>query len=77
MWYPLCERVELERTERGKEMVELKFEYFRNMEEVANAFLTNGYKLMVEQKIDKSEKRWKKYILLTAVKNESCEEIEE
>lgn len=77
MWMPLCERVQLERTERGKEMVELKFEYFRNMEEVANAFLTNGYKLMVEQKIDKSEKRWKKYILLTAVKNESYEEIEE
>ena len=77
MWMPLCDKVELESQEGSLEMVELKFEYFRNMEEVANAFLTNGYKLMVEQKIDKSEKRWKKYILLTAVKNESCEEIEE
>ena len=76
MWSPICDVVELERTERGKEMVELKFEYFRNMEEVVDSFLRNGYKVAIERYVDKTYKQWKYGYLLTAVKDEQEEETE-
>ncbi|MBR2653997.1 MAG: hypothetical protein IKD59_05510 [Lachnospiraceae bacterium] len=54
-------------------MIELKFEYFRDMEEVVEALLRNGYKVMIEILIDKSPKTWKRIYLLTAEKTEPKE----
>lgn len=54
-------------------MIELKFEYFRDMEEVVDAFLRNGYKVTIEDLIDKRPKQWKHLFLLTAEKSESKE----
>lgn len=54
-------------------MIELKFEYFRDMEEVVDAFLRNGYKVTIEDLIDKRPKQWKHLLLLTAEKSESKE----
>lgn len=54
-------------------MIELKFEYFRDMEEVVDAFLRNGYKVTIEDLIDKRLKQWKHLLLLTAEKSESKE----
>ena len=54
-------------------MIELKFEYFRNMEEVVEALLKNGYKVTIEDLIDKRPKRWEHRFLLTAEKSEPKE----
>ena len=58
-------------------MIELKFEYFRSMEEVVASFLDNGYKVMIERSVDKTHKQWKYGYLLTAIKDEKEEETNE
>ncbi len=59
-------------------MIELKFEYFRSMEEVIDSFLNNGYKVAIERcYVDKTRKQWKPTYLLTAVKDEKEEETNE
>ena len=54
-------------------MIELKFEYFRNMEEVVESLLRNGYKVTIEDAVDKTYKQWRHFFLLTAEKSESRE----
>ncbi len=58
-------------------MIELKFEYFRNMQEVIDSFLNNGYKVVIERYLDKTHKQWKCSYVLTAVKDEREEETNE
>lgn len=54
-------------------MIELQFEYFRNMEEVVDSFLKNGYKVTIECLIDKRNKRWERKLVLTAKKSKPRE----